>query len=100
MYISQPLGCRIPWFDAMVRAQLAREDTLVVTARDKVKAALLGLAVFTIESRSGSLGQHLSIVRLQQFARVNIFPAASPSVTTAACLGSGRRGRRGSPSTA
>ena len=99
MYISQPPGCRIPWFDAMVRAQLAREDTLVVTARDKGEAALLGLAVFTIESRSGSLGQHLSIVRLQQFARVNIFPAASLSVSTAACLGR-RRGRRGSPSTA
>ena len=45
-------GCRIPWFDAMVRAQLAREDTLVVAARDKEEAALLGLAVFTMESRS------------------------------------------------
>ena len=82
-----------------MRAQLAREDTLVVTARDKVKAALLGLAVFTIESRSV---QHQTPVLLQQFARVNIFPAASLSVTTAACRGRRRRGRgrRGSPSTA
>ena len=36
----------------MVRAQLAREDTLVVAARDKEEAALLGLAVFTLQSRS------------------------------------------------
>ena len=36
----------------MVRAQLAREDTLVVAARDTEEAALLGLAVFTMESRS------------------------------------------------
>ena len=43
----------------MVRAQLAREDTLVVAARDKEEAALLGLAVFTLQSRSASLGHHL-----------------------------------------
>ena len=36
----------------MVRAQLAREDTLVVAARDKEEATLLGLTVFTMESRS------------------------------------------------
>ena len=88
----------------MVRAQLAREDTLVVAARDKEEAALLGLAVFSMESRSASLGQRPATVtcavRLQQFARVNIFPAASPSVS-AACRGRrGRRRGRVSPSTA
>ena len=48
----------------MVRAQLAREDTLVVAARDKEEAALLGLAVFTLQSRSASLGQRLSQRRM------------------------------------
>ena len=57
----------------MVRAQLAREDTLVVAARDKEEAALLGLAVFTMESRSAVWDSdcHLSPVRLQEFAKVN-----------------------------
>ena len=86
-----------------MRAQLAREDTLVVAARDKEEAALLGLAVFSMESRSASLGQRPATVtcavRLQQFARVNIFPAASLSVTTAACRRRRRR-RRAPPSTA
>ena len=78
----------------MVRAQLAREDTLVVAARDKEEAALLGLAVFTMECRSV---HHQTPVLLQQFARVNIFPAASLSVS-AACRG--RRRGRAPPSTA
>ena len=52
----------------MVRAQLAREDTLVVAARDKEEAALLGLAVFTMESRSAVGDTNCR----QQFARVNI----------------------------
>ena len=84
----------------MVRAQLAREDTLVVAARDKEEAALLGLAVFTMESRSAVWDSdcQLSPVRLQQCARVNIFPAASLSVSaSAACRGRRRRGRRRAP---
>ena len=79
----------------MVRAQLAREDTLVVAARDKEEAALLGLAVFTLQSRSAVWDSDCR----QQFARVNIFPAASLSVSTAACRGRRRR-RRAPPSTA
>ena len=78
----------------MVRAQLAREDTLVVAARDKEEAALLGLAVFTLQSRSAVGDSNCR----QQFARVNIFPAASLSVS-AACRGMRRRGRA-PPSTA
>ena len=52
----------------MVRAQLAREDTLVVAARDKEEAALLGLAVFTMECRSGSRGQQrLTVCKSKYF---------------------------------
>ena len=42
-------GYRIPFFDAMVRSHLGREDTLLVTARDTETGEMMGLAVFIME---------------------------------------------------
>ena len=42
-------GYRIPYLDAMVRGHLAREDTMLVTARDTGTGEMRGLAVFIME---------------------------------------------------
>ena len=81
----------------MVRAQLAREDTLVVAARDKEEAALLGLAVFTMESRSASLGQQLSSTVCKSKYQGGFDgrgqPTASPMLTAIMSGGVGISGR-------
>ena len=42
-------GYRIPFYDAMVRSHLVKEDTLLVTARDTKTGEMKGLAVFIME---------------------------------------------------
>ena len=58
-------GYRIPYFDAMVRSHLAREDTMLVTARDIGTGEMRGLAVFIMERyvMSHSIWISLSINR-------------------------------------
>ena len=55
-------GYRIPFFDAMVRSHLVREDTLLVTARDTETGEMRGLAVFIME-RSDRLIKDVDIIQ-------------------------------------
>ena len=48
-----PAGYRIPFFDDMVKKQIAKKENLVVMARDGQQ--LLGLVMFVTKSKDGNL---------------------------------------------